>query len=248
MSTAQNYHQTIFTTELTDLSTEENQAYKAQLKRENDEALIVYDIKNKQLVYHEGWLDLLGIRKGEINMLYLMDYIDPEFKDFVHKVTDSALYFFNEPHHNILEYKIMLEFKLIHQLSFESIPVHVTFFSFEADKDNSLNTFLGRFKVDRSLALTGENHRYTVYTPDKLSYIEGLDNKLFKSHHITYKELEALKLIAQGHAIKQVADKLCISHSAVEKRIYTLYKRYKVKSLPHLISFCYDNLILQLKK
>ena len=43
---------------------------------------------------------------------------------------------------------------------------------------------------------------------------------------------------------KEIAERLNVSQSAIEKRIIPLYKRFNVKSLPHLISFAYDNNIL----
>ena len=49
---------------------------------------------------------------------------------------------------------------------------------------------------------------------------------------------------SKSYNYKQIAEKLNVSASAIEKRIIPLYKRFNVKSLPHLISFAYDNHIL----
>ena len=51
-------------------------------------------------------------------------------------------------------------------------------------------------------------------------------------------------MASKGFAFKEIAEKLNVSASAIEKRIIPLYKRFNVKSLPHLISFAYDNHIL----
>lgn len=247
MTTSKNYHKTVFTKEYFDIPEEERLYYEKLLKRKDEEAIFVYNLRNKHMVYDDGWLNLLGLRKGEVNMLYLLDCIDHHFKDFVIAVTDNSLFYLSENRPNILDYSFTIEFKLIHQLSGEALPIRATIYSFEADDEGYLTAILGRFELDRTISFN-KTTKYTVYSPDKLRYIKGIDNKLFESHHITYKELEVLKLISKGLAIKQVADELDVSNSAIEKRIYTLYKRFDVKSHAHLVSFCYKNLILPLEK
>jgi DNA-binding NarL/FixJ family response regulator len=71
-----------------------------------------------------------------------------------------------------------------------------------------------------------------------------LNEQLFNQLAISRKEKEALELAAEGYAFKEIAEKLNVSRSAIEKRMIPLYKRFNVKSLPHLISFAYDNYIL----
>jgi DNA-binding CsgD family transcriptional regulator len=73
---------------------------------------------------------------------------------------------------------------------------------------------------------------------------EKLNKTLFSNPAISDKEKQALAMAAGGDSFKQIADKLGISTSAVEKRIIPLYKRFDVKSLPHLVSFAYANHIL----
>ncbi|MDE3214048.1 MAG: helix-turn-helix transcriptional regulator, partial [Bacteroidota bacterium] len=54
----------------------------------------------------------------------------------------------------------------------------------------------------------------------------------------------ALAMVAKGYSFKEIARHFKVSQSAIEKRIFPLYKRFNVKSLTHLISFAYDNHIL----
>ncbi|MCD8411645.1 response regulator transcription factor [Tenacibaculum finnmarkense] len=61
---------------------------------------------------------------------------------------------------------------------------------------------------------------------------------------ISKKEKEALYMAAKGMTFKEIAAQLNVSQSAVEKRLIPLYKRFNVKSLPHLISFAHTNHIL----
>jgi DNA-binding CsgD family transcriptional regulator len=86
--------------------------------------------------------------------------------------------------------------------------------------------------------------RYAAYGPEKEEFEEELNKVLFHHLAISKKEKEALAMVARGYSFKEIAARLGISHSAIEKRIIPLYKRFDVKSLPHLVSFAYDNHIL----
>lgn len=243
MKSSKDFHKQVFTKAIKNFSKEEKAAFTAQLNRLDEEALFIYSLKQKRMIFHDGWLNLLGLRKGEVNIFSLLDCIEPRFKEFVMAVTDNSLYYLSENRPNILDYSFSMEFQLIHQISGEALPIRARIYSFEADQQGYLTSILARFELDKTISFDGKT-KYTVYSPDKLRYIEGLDNRLFESHHITYKELEALRLLAKGYVIKQIANELDISNSAVEKRIYALYKRFDVKSHAHLISFCYQQLIL----
>ncbi len=86
--------------------------------------------------------------------------------------------------------------------------------------------------------------QYAAFGPEKSKFEESLNIQLFNQLAISRKEKEALELAAKGYAFKEIADKLNVSQSAIEKRIIPLYKRFNVRSLPHLISFAHDNYIL----
>jgi DNA-binding NarL/FixJ family response regulator len=58
------------------------------------------------------------------------------------------------------------------------------------------------------------------------------------------KEREALTFAANGLTFKEIADALCVTHSAIKKRIVPMYKRFDVKSLAHLVSFAHQNHLL----
>ena len=86
--------------------------------------------------------------------------------------------------------------------------------------------------------------QYAAYGPKLSGFEESLNKQLFNKLGISRKEIEALELAAKGFAFKEIAKELNVSQSAIEKRIIPLYKRFDVKSLPHLISFAHDNHIL----
>jgi DNA-binding CsgD family transcriptional regulator len=106
-------------------------------------------------------------------------------------------------------------------------------------------SIIGRLLVNRSITF-GKVMRYAAYGPEKYEFEENLNKKLFNYNHqaMSDKEKEALGLAADGYTFKEIADRLKISVSAVEKRIIPMYKRFEVKSLPHLVSFAKDNHIL----
>ena len=86
--------------------------------------------------------------------------------------------------------------------------------------------------------------QYAAFGPGTSGFEETLNEQLFHELRISRKEKEALKLASEGFAFKEIAAKLKVSQSAIEKRLIPLYKRFNVKSLPHLISFAYHNQIL----
>ena len=86
--------------------------------------------------------------------------------------------------------------------------------------------------------------QYAAFGPELSGFEETLNEQLFNKPGISRKEKEALELAAKGYAFKEIASELKVSQSAIEKRIIPLYKRFNVKSLPHLISFAHNNQIL----
>ena len=86
--------------------------------------------------------------------------------------------------------------------------------------------------------------RCFVYGPEKSAFENELKGSSFHDIGISKKEKEALALVAKGYSFKEIAHHYNVSQSAIEKRILPLYKKFEVKSLPHLISFAYQNHIL----
>jgi DNA-binding NarL/FixJ family response regulator len=106
-----------------------------------------------------------------------------------------------------------------------------------------ITAIIGRFQVSHSTKF-GKVMRYAAYGPDKSRFEEELNKQLFRHYAISSKEKEALSLVAKGYSFKEIAQFFKVSQSAIEKRIIPMYKRFDVKSLTHLISFAYDNHIL----
>ena len=73
--------------------------------------------------------------------------------------------------------------------------------------------------------------RFVSYGPITEDFEAELREGPFSHLSVSEKEREALTLVAKGYSVKQIADLLKISHSAVEKRIIPLYRRFDVYSL-----------------
>ncbi len=215
--------------------------FKATIPRFPDEAVYIYSFKEGRMLYADGWEDILGYKDNEINMLAIVDMSAPRFAPFSNELNDKAIQFLLGKRENLLQYSFSIELKKIHKNGTE-VPIVARVGVFAAE-EGRVTAIIGNFRVNHSLNF-GNVMRYAAYGPQKDEFEEELNKTLFSVPAISDKEKEALALAAAGNSFKEIAGKLNISVSAVEKRIIPLYKRFEVKSLPHLVSFAYDNHIL----
>ena len=224
-----------------DLESEQAKYFKQTIPRFPDEAIYIYSFKENRMIFANGWDEILGYQDDEINMLAIVNMSAPEFAPFSHDLNDKALKFIHGKTQQLEDYSFTIELKKIHKNgSHVPIIVRVGIFSSENGKIESI---IGRFQINRNL-IFGKVMRYAAYGPEKEKFEEELNKILFHHLAISNKEKEALSLVAKGYSFKEIAHELNVSHSAIEKRIIPLYKRFDVKSLTHLVSFAYDNNIL----
>jgi len=224
-----------------DLSSEQAQYFKRTIPKFPEEAIYIYSFKENRMVFASGWEEVVGYRDDEINMLAIVNMSAPEFAPFSHDLNDKALKFIHGKNEDLESYSFTIELKKIHKDGSE-VPVvaRVGVFSSEEGK---VTAIIGRFQVNRNL-IFGRVMRYAAFGPEKEKFEEELNKALFYHLAISDKEKEALSLVSRGFSFKEIAYELNVSHSAIEKRIIPLYKRFEVKSLTHLVSFAYDNNIL----
>lgn len=224
-----------------DLDAEDAKYFKQTIPRFPDEAIYIYSFKQNRMIFASGWEEVVGYKDNEINMLAIVNMSAPEFAPFSHDLNDKALKFIHGKSKNLEQYSFTIELKKIHKNgSLVPMIVRVGVFSSENGKITSI---IGRFQINRSL-IFGKVMRYAAYGPEKEKFEEELNKILFYHLAISNKEKEAISLVAKGYSFKEIAHELNVSHSAIEKRIIPLYKRFDVKSLTHLVSFAYDNNIL----
>jgi DNA-binding CsgD family transcriptional regulator len=152
-----------------------------------------------------------------------------------------TIQFIHKKRPELNKYSFLIEQKKVHKNGTE-VPIVARVGVHECENDTVVS-IIGRFQVNYNIRF-GKVMRYAAFGPEKNEFEDELNKNIFYKNAISNKEKDALALIAKGYSLKEVADMLNISQSAVEKRIIPLYKRFDVKSMPHLVSFAYENNIL----
>jgi DNA-binding CsgD family transcriptional regulator len=217
------------------------QHFKETILRFPEEGVYIYSFKEGRMLYADGWEDVLGYKNEEVTMLLLMEATVPEFAPFSNELNDKALYFIQQKRENLEAYSFSIELKKFHKDG-SQVPLIARVGVFSSEH-GQVTAIIGRYQINRSLTF-GKVMRYAAFGPDKDEFEEVLNRTLFSTFIISRKEKEALAMVARGMSFKEIAYELQVSHSAIEKRIIPMYKRFDVKSLTHLVSFAYDNKIL----
>ena len=235
------YSRNFITAVPADLSSEQALYFKQTIPKFPEEAIYIYSFKENRMIFARGWEEVVGYQDDEINMLAIVNMSAPEFAPFSHDLNDKALQFIHKKTENLEDYSFTIELKKIHKNG-ALVPIIARVGVFSSNNGH-VESIIGRFQINRSL-IFGRVMRYAAYGPEKEKFEEELNKILFSHLAISNKEKEALSLVAKGYSFKEIAHELSVSHSAIEKRIIPLYKRFDVKSLTHLVSFSYDNFIL----
>lgn len=206
-----------------------------------DEAVYIFSLEERKLLYTDGFPAVLGFSNEEVTMRLILSLTVPQHASFVHDVQRKALQFIRAGHPDVEQYVFIIEMKKWHKLGFE-VPLEIRMSVYESHQGVA-KSIIGRVQLAPHLRF-GQVVRYAVCGPDENLLEDALSETLFVKPAISAKEREALALVAKGAAFKEIAHRLGISHSAVEKRILPLYKRFQVRSLSHLVGYAYDNGIL----
>lgn len=211
------------------------------LRHYRDEAIYVFCLQKRQLIYASGFQDILGFSDNEVTMRMIQGMTISQHASFMHDVQLKALQFINGGYPQLEQYVFIIELKKRHKLGHE-VPLETRMSVYES-QEGVAKSIIGRLQLAPHLRFD-QVVRYSVCGPDENLLEDALSRTQFLLPAISAKEHEALKLVAQGCAFKEVAHQLGISHSAVEKRILPLYKRFEVRSLTHLVSYAYEHGIL----
>ena len=235
------YSKAFITDTPADLQSAEAQHFRQTIPKFPEEAIYIYSFQKERMIYAAGWEEVLGYTDEEINMMTIVNATTPQFAPFSFDLNDKALTFIQGHNKDLEQYSFTIELKKFHKDGHE-VPILARVGVFES-VNGRVTAIIGRNQINRSLTF-GRVMRYAAYGPEKEEFEEELNKQLFRHLAISQKEKEALDMVAQGLSFKEIADRCNVSHSAIEKRIIPLYKRFDVKSLPHLVSFAYDNHIL----
>ena len=215
--------------------------YERTIPRFPNQAIYIYSLEKKKMIFASGWLDILGYRNDEISMLTIITSTVPKFADFSNDLNDTAMYFLNTITERHEEYSFTLELEKYHKNG-TTIPLFSRVGVYKAHNGKPTE-IIGISQIVETLKF-GDVMQYAAYGPEKSKFEDLLNKKLFNYYAISRKEREALILASKGYSFKEIAKKLEVSQSAIEKRIIPMYKRFDVKSLTHLVSFAYKNNML----
>lgn len=215
--------------------------YESKVQNFMGQAVYIYSFEKNKMLFASGWEDLLGYKDEEITLLKIVSLTSQRHFKFSNELNDKALQFLLNVKKDLKKYSFTIEVEKKHKNG-EIIPLFSRIGVYKSSKGNILE-IIGISEKIHSRKL-GDIMQYAAYGPETSRFEESLNNQLFDELAISRKEKEALELASKGYAFKEIANKLNVSQSAIEKRIIPLYKRFNVKSLPHLISFAYNNHIL----
>lgn len=212
--------------------------YQKTIPHFDNQAVYIYSFKEKKMLYAQGWFEVLGYKDDEISLLSLINSSSPKFAAFSKEINEKAFAYINQQKERTIEYSFTIELEKIHKNGkkvplFSRVGVHKV-------ENGQVIEIIGISQVVRTLKL-GNIMNYAVYGPRVKDFENTLSKELFCKLVITKKEKEALELASKGLTFKEIANEFNVSQSAIEKRIIPLYKRFNVKSLPHLISFAHSN-------
>jgi DNA-binding CsgD family transcriptional regulator len=215
--------------------------YKEKVPTFIGQAIYIYSFEKNRMVYALGWEEMLGYKDEEITLLKIVSATSKRHFDFSNDLNDKGLQHLRDIKEELEKYSFTLEVEKIHKNG-EIIPLFSRVGVYKSYKGTILEV-IGISERIHSRKL-GNIMQYAAFGPETSGFEESLNEQLFNELGISRKEKEALEFAAKGYTFKEIADKLNVSQSAIEKRIIPLYKRFNVKSLPHLISFAHDNHIL----
>ncbi|MDB9483506.1 helix-turn-helix transcriptional regulator [Dolichospermum circinale CS-537/05] len=207
----------------------------------SDEAVYVYSLETHRINYATGWDTLLGYDNKEISMIKLMMITTPDYIDFIREMNNQSLAFIFDKTERVMEYSCTIESKKFSKQGrevalLESVGIYRT-------RGGRANQIIGRYKLSPSMP--NPHHRYfhangpgIQELVDKMKGF-GVDERL-----ITRREHEILRLLAGGMILQDIANHLGVSKSNIEKKIYGLFKKLKVKNQRELISYVLRNQLL----
>lgn len=177
-----------------------------------------------------GWEELLGYKDEEITLLKIVSATSKRHFNFSSELNDKALQYLSAVKANLDKYSFTIEFEKIYKNG-NIVPLFSRVGVYKSHKGTVLE-IIGISEKIHTRKL-GNITQYAAFGPQTSGFEESLNDQLFNQLGISRKEKEALELAAKGYAFKEIAKKLNLSQSAIEKRIIPLYKRFNVKSLPH---------------
>jgi len=207
----------------------------------SDEAIFVYSLVEMKIMHAAGWQQLLGYDNQEISMRLLVSITTPDFTDFIRKMNNESLAFILQQREHLNEYCCTIESKKYNKQGkevslIESVRVYRT-------QGNRVTEVLGRYKLNPRVP-NPRNRYFHASGPGIETLVEKMLAFEPNELNVTYKQLEILQFLAKGMTLKEIAIKLVMSKSNIEKKIYSLCKKINVQNQKELIAFAHKNGLL----
>lgn len=225
-----------------DINSDVYKAFDKRFKIYGGEAVYIYSFEEQKMLFAKGWEDLLGYPDAEFDMRKVEQLTDPAQLHFTKAMNEASIKFGAVPREGIEKCSYTHRINKIHKNG-HRVPLFWRVSVFD-HKDGHMTQIMGHAYL-LSGEPFGEVVYYETHGPGGDLFDELLaETHLFESPIVSKKEIEVLALASEGFAYKEIAEKLGISQSAVEKRIRPMFKKFDVTGLPQLISFAYKNRIL----
>jgi DNA-binding CsgD family transcriptional regulator len=204
----------------------------------SDEAAYVYSLKTKEILFAEGWMELLGYENEEISMDLLVEITTPDHKEFIQEMNNQALAFILSKSSNLLEYSCTTECKKFSKQGeevalLESVKVHKSL-------KGKVVEVIGTYKRNPRMPHPG-NKYFQASGPGIESLVEKMRLIAGRKDIITEREHDIMRIFTNGKTVTEVAKEIFVSKSTVEKTLSQLYRKFNVRNLTELIAYSHKN-------
>lgn len=199
--------------------------------------LYVYNYSEGRMVYTHGIQEVLGYPDDEMDLELLFQTVHPDDAPIMGRLNQCALEAMNKIRNpaNLHDLCLSLDYR-IRKADGEYLKVFDQTSVFELDeasgKVHSTFSLCKDITAIKSSNIMGWQAHGFEFLDFELP--EGSENRL--QYQPTTRELDVLKMIAQGQGSKAIAEDLCISPMTVATHRRNLLKRIGVKNTAALIS------------
>jgi DNA-binding CsgD family transcriptional regulator len=183
-------------------------------------------------------MELLGYENEEISMHLLVEITTPDHKEFIQEMNNQALAFILSKSANLYEYSCTTECIKFNKQGeevalLESVKVHRSL-------KGKVVEVIGTYKRNPRMPHPG-NKYFQASGPGIETLVEKMKLVAARDAIINGRERTILKMLAQGKSMKEIANALYVSKSAIEKKVMPLYRKCNVRNLVELIAYAHKN-------
>lgn len=207
----------------------------------SDEATYVYSLKTKKILFAQGWMELLGYENEEISMDFLVEITTPDHKEFIQELNNQALAFILSKTEHLYDYSCTTECKKFSKQG-EEVALLESVKVYRSLKGKVIEV-IGTYKRNPRMPHLG-NKYFQASGPGIETLVEKMKLVAARDAIINGRERTILKMLAKGKSMKEIANVLYVSKSAIEKIVIPLYKRFNVRNCVELIAYSHKNGLL----